>query len=238
MTRRLSTLLSLLVFFHLFITVPYPATSRPLHENPSNPSWDPACYKTNEQTLAFLQNIAATYPQLTTLTHIGNSWENRPMWIMHMTSPNRPLPKPALYLVAAQHPRDIAGPAVLLRFIAYLTRNYNVDPDVTWLLDNRSITFLPIANPDGYYQVYTNSLNAYKNRNNDYCTDSVNRRADINRNYPFHWNEGGTSSSPCDLSYPGPSALSEPEANHILDSLVTVDTDLVINLQAPGPSVL
>src|SRR5687768_7101621 len=166
MTRRLSTLLSLPVFFLLlFITAPSPATSHPLHENPSSPSWDPACYKTNEQTLAFLQNIAATYPQLTTLTNIGNSWENRPLWLMHMTSANRPLPKPALYLVAAQHPRDIAGPAVLLRFIDYLARNYNVDPDVTWLLDNKSIIFLPVANPDSYEQVPVSPL-IYKNRNN------------------------------------------------------------------------
>ena len=68
MTRRLSTLLSLPVFFVLlFLTGPSPATSHSLKENPSSPSWDPACYQTNEQTLAFLQNIAATYPQLAIL---------------------------------------------------------------------------------------------------------------------------------------------------------------------------
>ncbi len=68
----------------------------------------------------------------------------------------------------------------------------------------------------------------------------INPRADINRNctFPLHWNEGGTSALPCDLSYPGPSSLSEPETQHILDSLVAADTDLLINLQAPGPSIL
>ena len=171
MTRRLPTpslkgaLLSLPVFLVLLVLIgPSPVASRPIQENPSSPSWDPACYMTNEQTLTFLQNIAAAYPQLATLTNIGNSWENRSLWMMQMTSAVHPLPKPVLYLVAAQHPRDIAGPAVLLRFLDYLAHNYNVDPNVTWLLDNRSIIILPVANPDGYYQVYTNSLNAYKNR--------------------------------------------------------------------------
>ena len=57
---------------------------------------------------------------------------------------------------------------VLLRLVTYLTQNFGVDPDVTWLLDNRTILILPEANPDGYYQVYSNGVYSCEPCH-DYC---------------------------------------------------------------------
>ena len=91
---------------------------------------------------------------------------------------------------------------------------------------------------DGYYQVYANGLNQFKNRDNTECANSNSRGADLNRNYPFQWNTVGTSSNPCDSSYPGPSALSEPESAHVLSLLTSNNTNLLLNLQAPGPHIL
>src|SRR5438874_10237947 len=126
---------------------------------------------------------------------------------------------------------------MLLRLITYLTQSYGTDPDVTWLLDNRSILLIPSANPDGYAQVPM-GLNQYKNRDNNYCPNTINRGADTNRNYPFQWNTVGTSPLACDLSYPGPAVLSEPESSSILSLFQANGPDLLINLQATGPSIL
>jgi len=128
---------------------------------------------------------------------------------------------------------------MLTRYISYLTQGYGVDPDVTWLLDNREIYILPIANPDGYFQVYSNGYQWYKNTDNDDgCATPQWWGTDLNSNYPFHWNEVGVSSDPCDLSYRGPFALSEPESQHVLSTFEASNPDLVLSLQAPGPAVL
>lgn len=244
MYARVMSLLRLLpllaVLFLLALAGANPVQSKAYTDTPSTPLWDPSCYRTNAQIEAFLQNVASSYPQIATLTDAGLSWENtRHLWLLKMGSSLHPEPKPAIYLVAGQHPRDIATPEMLMRYISYLAQNYGVDPDVTWVLDNRSIWIMPMSNPDGYYQVYNNGFNWYKNTdNNDGCTDARFWGTDINRNYPFHWNEGGTGSSPCDSSYPGPSALSEPEAQHVLSAFQTIGADLVISLQAPGPTIL
>jgi hypothetical protein len=128
---------------------------------------------------------------------------------------------------------------MLMRYISYLTQSYGVDPDVMWLLDNREIYVLPVANPDGYWQVYANSGAGYKNTDNDDgCTNPLWWGSNLNSNYPFHWNEVGVSGDPCDLSYRGPSALSEPESQHVLSAFEASGADLVLSLQAPGPAVL
>jgi|GEM_PF-6899428 len=239
---RVLLLLSALVLLALSIfdfSVAQASEANPKSKIQNPKSWDPACYRTNPQIEAFLQSIASAYPQIATLSDAGPSWEGtRHLWLLKLGSNLRPDPKPALYLVAGQHPRDIATPEMLLRYISYLVQGYGVDPDVTWLLDNRSLWIMPMANPDGYHQVYTNGFNWYKNTDNDDgCTNAQLWGTDINRNYPFHWNEGGTGSHPCDSSYPGPSALSEPESQHVLSTLQTIGADLVVSLQAPGPSI-
>ena len=38
---------------------------------------------------------------------------------------------------------------------------------------------------------------------------------DLNRNYPFHWGGEGSSRDPCDETFAGPSALSEPESTSV-----------------------
>ncbi len=208
---------------------------------PLHPGWDPVCYRTYEQTQSLLQSIAVAYPDLATLSSEGYSWENtRQLWLMRLSSNRNPSPGPTLYIVAGQHPRDIATSAVVISYTLYLVQNYGLDPDVTWLLDNRTVALMPVANPDGYYQVYAGGYAYwYKNTDNDDgCTNSGSWGTDINRNYPFHWNEGGASANPCDSSYRGPGPLSEAESQHILASVQTLGTDLLLNLQAPGPAIL
>src|SRR6476620_236553 len=132
----------------------------PLASDTESPLWDPACDSTYPQIEAALQNTATQYPQLATLVDGGLGWDHtRHLWALKLGSTRLPGPKPTLFLLGGQHPRDIATSQVLLRLVTYLTQNFGVDPDVTWLLDNRTILILPEANPDGYYQVYANDLN-------------------------------------------------------------------------------
>jgi hypothetical protein len=178
------------------------------------------------------------------MSDAGLSWEGtRHLWLMRLGTGGGPdiETRPTIFLLAGQHPRDIATIEVLVRFIGHLTGNYGTDPNVTWLLDHRWIYVLPVSNPDGYFQVYSNRSTWFKNTNNgNGCGDALRWGTDLNRNYPYKWNNGGTSSLPCDSSYRGLSALSEPESQHVLAAFQASGrpADLTISLQAPGPSVL
>lgn len=243
LTLRRFLIIGVLIVIGCLASHPESTTaSEPEHRSSISPApqpfdWDPACYKTYPQIEAFLQNTASQYPTLAALLDSGFAWEGvRHLYALKLTSQIGG-DKPAILLIGGQHPRDIATTEVLLRLITHLAQSYGIDPDVTWLLDNRTVVVMPLANPDGYVQVVA-GVNQFKNRNNNYCSGSTNRGADLNRNYPFQWNTVGTSGIPCDSSYPGNAALSEPESSAVIELLTNNGTDLVLNLQAPGPSIL
>ncbi|HEX8220761.1 MAG TPA: M14 family zinc carboxypeptidase [Chloroflexia bacterium] len=130
-----------------------PAPAQPSHQAPAFAT----CYRNHDQITASLQAVAAAHPQVATLSDAGLSWEGtRHLWLMRLGSGGGPAsePRPTIFLLAGQHPRDIATIEVLLRFVEHLAGNYGLDPNVTWLLDNRWIYILPLPNPDGYVQEY------------------------------------------------------------------------------------
>ena len=38
----------------------------------------------------------------------------------------------------------------VIYFMDYLLENYGKDPEVTYLVNNRELYFVPVVNPDGY----------------------------------------------------------------------------------------
>ena len=70
---------------------------------------------------------------------------------------------------------------------------------------------------------------------NNICTGT-----DLNRNWGYHWNDGGSSSNPCSDSYMGQSAFSEIENQNVRDFL-TAHKDTIkyyVNLHSYSQLVL
>ena len=129
------------------------------------------------------------------------------------------------------HAREIPTPELAKAFIETLVGGYGVNPDITWLLDQREIYVALTSNPDGRALVelglgseppYTgNPWYWRKNGNNSISgsaacawppTASSHYGIDLNRNHIFKWNiSGGGSTVVCEQDYRGPSAGSEPE---------------------------
>ncbi len=183
------------------------------------------CYRTVEETYVTAQAIAAAHPNLATWSAIGNSWEMETaggldgyeLRVLRLTNAAVPGPKPVLFVMSAIHAREYAPAELNTRFAEYLVDNYGHDPDVTWLLDEHEIHLLLHANPDGRKQAEA-GLSWRKNTNNDYCPNTNLRGADLNRNFAFQWGCcGGSSPNPCELTYRGPSAASEPEVQAVQD---------------------
>jgi hypothetical protein len=183
------------------------------------------CYGTVEETFTRAQAIVTAHPTLATWVDVGNSWEKTmggglpgyDMMVLKLTNSAVPGPKPALFVMAAIHAREYTTAEVLTRFAEGLASGYGTDPDTTWILDHNELHLLLQSNPDGRKQAET-GLSWRKNTDNNYCANTNTRGADLNRNYPFQWGCcGGSSGTPCSLTYRGPSAASEPEVQAVRD---------------------
>ena len=176
-------------------------------------------YKTVEETFAFLNQMAAQYPNLAEVFTYGQSWEKmrNPLNGYNLTGiklTNKVVrgTKPKLFIQAGIHARELVPPEMATRFIQYLLSNYDRDADATWLLNEHEIYIIPIFNPDGRKIAETGQMKR-KNTNNltGGCTGTTTG-IDLNRNYSFWW---GTvnfpSDPPCNETWPGLEPASEPE---------------------------
>jgi carboxypeptidase T len=203
------------------------------------------CYRTVEETFAAAAALVAARPTLATWTDIGNSWRKNfngtgyDINVLRLTNQNIPGPKPVFFAMAAIHAREYTTAELATRFAEHLVNNYGVDPDVTWLLDYHEIHLVLQSNPDGRKFAEGGQL-WRKNTNQNYCgATSSSRGADLNRNYPFQWNGGGSSTSPCNETYRGASPASEPETQAIRDYVRTIfpdQRDESLGTTAPAPA--
>lgn len=201
-------------------------------------------YKTYEEIKSELQAIAANFPEITEVFSIGDSWEtqqglaDRQLWAIRMTNKTVSTPKPKILYVGGHHAREVATPDVLLRLAHLLTDNYGEDAQITWLVDNREIIILPLLNPDGYLKVET-GLSWRKNTDdsNGECGGS-SYGIDLNRNYSFHWGEGGGSTNPCYETYQGPSYFSEPETAALRDFMTAEGFSISLSYHSFGRLLL
>lgn len=219
-----------------------------------------ACYRTVEETFTSAAQLAATYPTLATWSDVGDSWDKvtgggpdgYDMMVLKLTNSAIPGPKPALYVFGAIHAREYATAELATRFAEYLLGNYNNDADATWLLDYNEIHLALQANPDGRKIAEAGQL-WRKNRNDaDGCGTTFG--VDLNRNFGFYWNSGGSSSDPCSTTFHGSNAESEPEtqalesyglsifpdqrADPITATAPITTTGIFIDLHAYGQEIL
>lgn len=192
------------------------------------------CYRTVEETLVDIQALAVAHPDIIEVLDIGDSWEKSQggpldgydLVVMRMTNRAIPGPKPVMWLEGALHARELTTAETVMRFAEQLAAGYGSDPEATWILDHHEIHVLPQANPDGRKMAEA-GLSWRKNTNSsDGCSDSSSWGVDLNRNFPFEWGCcGGSSTSPCAITYRGSGATSEPETIAIVDHVRSVIPD-------------
>jgi uncharacterized membrane protein len=193
--------------------------------------FDDEYYNSNDRYVVdFLNDTQAAYPNLTELFDIGNAWQgdnggyNRDMLALRITNEDPaygPIEdKPVFFMMAEIHAREVSTPELAIRYIKYLTSGYNglggydVDADVTWLVNHNAVYVLVMQNPDGY-RVNQQDTNEYRRKNmdnDDGCGTPDYWGVDLNRNHSFLWGCcGGSSPDPCSETYRGLTAASEPE---------------------------
>ncbi|MFC3192883.1 M14 family zinc carboxypeptidase [Marinicella sediminis] len=190
-----------------------------------------SCYGTVAETFQRMDQMVNDHPDLAAIIDIGDSWEKQnlsnagsDLKVLQLTNQNIPGDKPILFMASSIHAREYTTAELNTRFAEHLLSQYGVDADVTWILDHHEIQLSLITNPDGREQAQTGIL-WRKNTNQSYCSPNSNDRGvDLNRNYPFQWDIGG-SSNECSETYRGPAAATEPEISAQMNHLRQIFDD-------------
>jgi hypothetical protein len=198
-----------------------------------------------------LDSMRMLYPNLISVKQsIGTSAENRPIYMVKISdNPDISEDEPEVLFTGVHHAREPESMEVVLYYMYYLLENYNTNPSVKYLVDNREIYFVPVLNPDGYeynHQMTPNGgymwrKNKKDNDGNGYFNESYDG-VDINRNYgPYaYWNSpnGGSSTYPGDETYRGTAPFSELETSAIRDFLAAHDINCMLNYHAFGEDMI
>jgi hypothetical protein len=108
-------------------------------------------YPRFEELSAWLQEFADQFPDLVELSTIGESYEQRPLWLLTVT--NRATgpadEKPALWLDGNIHASEVTASVALVHLVQHLCTGYGIDDKVTRALDTRTFYIVPRVNPDG-----------------------------------------------------------------------------------------
>ncbi len=175
-----------------------------------------------EELIANLDAMHATFPGLISAKQaIGTTHEGRSLYMVRMSNaPDVDQEKPEVLYDALHHAREPASLSQLIFYMWHLLESYGTDDEVTYLLNNLELYFVPCVNPDGYvYNQTTAPEGGGMWRKNRRVNGDGTFGVDLNRNYGQGWGTDDSGSSPFTGSdvYRGPSAFSEPETQAMRD---------------------
>jgi murein tripeptide amidase MpaA len=175
----------------------------------------------------YVQDLVTQYPDLATYEVVGQSVEGRDIFAIRITGTgvgggSTPVAqRPAVFFNGCQHAREWVSPATVVYIADRLLSNYATDPRTRALLDNIEFVIVPVVNPDGYIFSWTTQRLWRKNRAVN--SGSTCFGVDTNRNFGFEWGGVGASTNPCNDTFRGPAAFSEPETQAVRD-YITANT--------------
>lgn len=178
-------------------------------------------YHTYGQMVDEMINISILYPNITRLQTIGYSTGfNLPILAMKVSdNPQIQEDEPRLLYNGVHHACEIIGVEICLALLWDLVTKYNTDSFITSSVNNTEIWIVPIVNPDGHY-ITRSGIDTLWRKN---CRDNnlngywdAGDGVDLNRNYDFLWELGG-SPDPANREYRGPYPFSENETRAIRD---------------------
>nr|AMO02551.1 carboxypeptidase B [Tityus serrulatus] len=173
------------------------------------------------------------------IQNIGVTYRNRTLKLIQIQEKSR-FRKPIIWIDAGIHAREWIAPSTATYFIYKLLTEYGINKQITHLIQSYDWYIMPLVNPDGYdYSFRTNRL-WRKNRSKSVWH---NEGVDLNRNFPYEWNNKLTSPSarkPTSLDYIGPFPMSENETQAIHKILMNVNkrVKLFLSLHSYGQYIL
>ncbi|XP_060704425.1 carboxypeptidase D isoform X1 [Hemiscyllium ocellatum] len=151
----------------------------PAGGEPAPVAIDTSRYYNYESLSELLKELAAAHGSRARLFSIGQSVENRSLWVMEVSStPGLDSPgKPKFKYVGNMHGDETVSRQVLVYLIQYLLEGYRQDERVERLVNATDIYIMPSMNPDGFEKsVEGDCTGEHGGRNNA-------RNRDLNRSF-------------------------------------------------------
>jgi len=172
-------------------------------------------YHSQDDMEAYMDYLVEQYPELVSTEIIGKSYEGRDMRILKICKGGTCGQKPAMWIDGGIHSREWVAHATAMWIMKELVENGGQYPSE--IVNELDWYILPVLNPDGYEYSRTDNRMWRKSRSPN--SGSICMGTDLNRNWAYHWNDGGSSANPCSDSYMGKSAFSEVENQNVRDFL-------------------
>ena len=192
-------------------------------------------YYTLEEAIQRLDDIHEEYPEFVSeKISLGQSFEGRDIYAIKISANvNIDEDEAEVLYTGMHHAREPMSFMNLYYFIYWILENYNIDDDATQILNSREMWFVPIVNPDGYEynrSIAPNGGGMQRKNMRNTCNGSADG-IDPNRNYDYMWglDNQGSSPDPCNETYRGSSAFSEPETQAIRDFIEQRDFTIAMN---------
>jgi murein tripeptide amidase MpaA len=107
-------------------------------------------YSFNVLTAALEQTVAQS-PDIATLESAGRSHEGRDIWVVTLTNAatGPAAEKPGFWVAGNVHATELSASTACLYLIDRLVQGYGTNPEITRLLDTRTLYVCPRISPDG-----------------------------------------------------------------------------------------
>jgi len=179
-------------------------------------------YHDLDEIKQWLDDLIAKYPTLATKVVIGTSYLGEEIEGLRIRGANAN-PGKAIVYHGGQHSNEWIGVAVASYVLYELLDGYGRDSTVTNLMNNIEWTIIPVLNVDGYRYTWTTNSGWRKNRQPNAGSTCIG--IDNNRNWPYRWNNGGSSSDPCASNYHGPAPFFSPEPMRVYNYIESLQIE-------------
>ena len=139
----------------------------------------PTEHHDNEAMESFIDGLIRKYPDITHKYSIGKSVEGRDLTVLVISDQPKEheAGEPEFKYIANMHGNEVVGRELLLHLAEVLCQQYGKSKQLTKLIDETRLHFMPSMNPDGYEAASKKPDDWLEGRNN------ANNK-DLNRNFP------------------------------------------------------
>lgn len=108
-------------------------------------------YHTPDVIYHWYRKWAVQFPDLIEFYEVARSFEGRPIYQMTLTNKKtgKHTDKPAAFFEGVRHSGEITSSESVLWLTKHLIENYGKNPEITELIDTKTIYLRPVNNPDG-----------------------------------------------------------------------------------------
>lgn len=172
-------------------------------------------YARYSEVLSFIEDTVSANTDLASAYTAGTTVQNRQLRVIKLKAPSVSTDQ-AIWIDCGIHAREWVTPATCVYIIDQLIKEFR-NNEAGNLLSKYEVHVIPLLNPDGYEYSHTTYRLWRKNRSSN--TPSTCIGTDLNRNFPYQWRTGGSSTDPCSDTHAGKTAGSELETQALISAI-------------------